>query len=122
REAMDYKAYLTKVVALTKAAAKPEVHSSYPAAINTAPLRALYDNLHELSEEELQTTIGAGPGIDPAIDRAVRVDEAIRDVKKAGWRGNRIKEREVRGAIKSVLASDAVVDAIFEIVKKQREY
>jgi len=122
REAMDYKAYLAKLVALTKAAAKPEVHSSYPGQINTAPLRALYDNLRELSEEELLTTIGAGLGTEPAIDRAVRVDEAIRNVKKAGWRGNRFKEREVRGAIKSVLANDAVVDAIFEIVKKQREY
>ena len=50
------------------------------------------------------------------------VDRAIRSVKKADWRGNRIKEREVRNAIRSVLGDDALVDRIFEIVKAQRDY
>ena len=33
---------------------------------------------------------------------ALALDRAIRQVKKADWRGNRFKEREVRNAIKSV--------------------
>jgi type I restriction enzyme R subunit len=55
--------------------------------------------------------------------KAIALDSAIRNVKKAGWRGNRFKEREVHIAIRSVLGDDqALVKAIFEIVKNQRDY
>ncbi len=105
KEAQSYKAYLEKVAALAKQVAKPETQSAYPKIINTPALRALFDNLN--NDE----------------NAAIRVDEAIRNVKKAGWRGNRFKEREIRIAIKSVLGSDdRLVDATFEIVKNQREY
>ena len=54
--------------------------------------------------------------------RALAVDAAIRLVKKADWRGNRFKEREVRNAIKSELDADGLVNTIFEIVKAQSDY
>ena len=105
KEAIDYKAYLAKVVELAKGVSSPETQSSYPGAINSGARRALYDNLGQ--SEEL----------------AVRVDTAIRDVKKADWRGNQFKEREVRNAIKSELDDDeGLIDTIFEIVKNQRDY
>ncbi len=51
------------------------------------------------------------------------MDAAIRDVKKADWRGHKFKEREVRLAIKSALGGDAdLANTIFEIVKNQRDY
>ena len=54
---------------------------------------------------------------------ALALDRAIRAVKKADWRGNRFKEREVRNAIDAKLGADEVlVDRVFEIVKAQREY
>jgi type I restriction enzyme R subunit len=105
KEAMDYKAYLARIVELTRKVGRPETQSSYPQAINTAARRTLYDNL-QYNEE-----------------RAILVDMAIRNVKKADWRSNRFKEREVRYAIQSVLGNDsALVDAIFEIAKNQRDY
>ncbi len=104
KEAIDYKAYLAKIVALTKKVRQAETETSYPNAINSPARRALFDNLD--NNEEL----------------AVHVDTAIRNVKKAGWRGNRFKEREVRIAIKSILGDDDLVDEIFEIVKNQRDY
>jgi type I restriction enzyme, R subunit len=104
-KALHYTAYLQRVAELARKVQKPESESSYPQAINTGPRRALYDNLGK--DEEL----------------AIRVDTAIRDVKKDGWRGNRFKEREVRGAIKSVLGNnDGLVNALFAIAEKQREY
>ena len=55
--------------------------------------------------------------------KAVAVDHAIRSVKKADWRGNRFKEREVRNAIKSQLGdNEELVYHIFEIAKAQSEY
>jgi type I restriction enzyme R subunit len=96
---------LEKVAELARKVQKPESESSYPQAINTGPRRALYDNLGK--DEEL----------------AVRVDTAIREIKMDGWRGKRFKEREVRGAIKSVLGDNAeLVNAIFAIAEKQHEY
>jgi type I restriction enzyme R subunit len=104
-QALHYTEYLAKIVALARKVQKPESTTSYPAALNTGALRALYDNLDK--DEKL----------------AVRVDAAIRAVKKDGWRGNRFKEREVRAAIKSALdGDDGILNKIFEIAKAQREY
>jgi len=56
-------------------------------------------------------------------ERAIAIDRAIRHVKKADWRGNRFKEREVRNAIRAEVNGDeALTDDLFEIVKAQREY
>ena len=105
QEALDYKAYLAKIVELTKKVRQPETQAAYPASVNGPARRALFDNLD--GDEAL----------------AIEVDTAIRDVKKDGWRGNKFKEREVRSAVKAALGdNDDRVDAIFEIVKNQREY
>lgn len=124
REAMDYRTYLAQIVALTKQVSQPETQSHYPPSINTAALRALFDNLEgTLVVRERTPRYGSSPGGDTREARALAVDRAIRHVKKADWRGNRFKEREVRNAIKSELGDDeALVDRFFEIVKNQRDY
>jgi len=103
-EAVDYEAYLAKIVELTKQAKSPETTTSYPAAVNSAAKRALFDNLGE--DEGLALTI----------------DAAIRATKKDAWRGNRVKEKEVRNAIKAHIADPALVAAIFDLVRNQHEY
>ncbi len=104
REAFDYKEYLKKLADLASQVQSGGDASSYPKVINNSALKALFDNLDH--NEEL----------------AVEVDKAIRNVKKAGWRGNKLKEREVRIAIKQVLENEGLVDAIFEMVKHRHEY
>jgi type I restriction enzyme R subunit len=126
RAALDYQAYLRRIVELTRQVSKPESRTAYPAAINTGALRALYDNL----EEPMASAVREPPphyGDDdvPAAreERALAVDRGIGAVKKADWRGNRFKEREVLNAIQAELGEDeALVGRIFEIVKAQREY
>lgn len=128
QEAMNYKAYLARVVELSKRVSQPETESSYPPVITTGALRALYDNLEDaddmvLEVREPQPHYGSGPRMDGRTARAVALDRAIRAVKKADWRGNRFKEKEVRNAIGSELgAGEDAIDRIFEIVKQQREY
>ena len=105
KEAMDYKAYLKKIVELTKKVRKPETHSSYPTSISSSARRALYDNLDQ--NEEL----------------AVQVDTAIRNTKKDNWRGTKPKRTEVRIAIKYALrGNDKIVDEIYKIAESQRDY
>ncbi|MCY3615181.1 MAG: HsdR family type I site-specific deoxyribonuclease [Bacteroidetes bacterium] len=109
KEALDYKAYLARVVDLTKQISQPETQSSYPSSIQSTALKSLYDNLD-------------GTKISPE-EGALSLDRAIRDVKKADWRGNRFKEREVRNAIRTVLGDDtSLANTIFDIVKAQSDY
>lgn len=127
--AVDYKAYLARVVELAKQVSQPETATSYPRAIDSAALRALYDNLEApraaATHERWELPYGVSPETDGdgREGLALALDRAIRDVKKADWRGNRFKERELRNAIRARLGDDdALVDAVFDIVKAQSEY
>ncbi len=102
--ALSYAEYLDEMVALAARVSHPET-TRYPAGVTTPPQRALYDNLD--GDEAL----------------AVRVDTAVRTRKKADWRGNTFKEREVRNAVREALGEYiARTDEVFELVKNQREY
>ena len=103
QQAMDYEHYLAEIVGFTRQAKNP-AGAAYPAAMNTAARRALYDQLGK--NETL----------------AAAVDAAIRRTKKDGWRGNRFKEKEVRNAIAAHLADPVLADAIFNLVGRQHEY
>ncbi len=105
RRALDYKDYLKQLADLASKVKSGSGVSAYPKAIDTPALKALYDNLGSRGE------------------LAVTVDQAIRSVKKAGWRGNRLKEREIRIAIKRALVgNESLVETIFEMVKNRHDY
>lgn len=125
RAALDYQEYLKKLVELSRQVTKPESRSAHPPAINTAPLRALFDNLDGIvmAVREDPAPYGGALPASPREKLALSLDTAIRAVKKADWRGNRFKEREVRRAIEDALGPHSeMADRIFEIVKAQRDY
>ena len=103
-QAQEYEHYLASIVELAKQVQNPTVMAAYPKLLNTRARRALYDNLGK--NEQL----------------AIVLDDAIRHKKKDGWRGNRIKEREVRYAIYEVLKDEILTNRILELVKNQNEY
>ena len=103
-QALEYEAYLARIVALTKQVHNPTGGTAYPKALDTRAKRALYDNLGK--DEQL----------------AVAIDTEIRSTKKDGWRGNRIKEREVRYVIRRHVPDEAQAERILELVKNQSEY
>jgi type I restriction enzyme, R subunit len=103
RDALDYEKYLKSIVELAKKVQNPANSVTYPTAINTSAKRALYDNLGE------------------DVDLVTVLDEEIKATKKDGWRGNRIKEREVAYVIIKHVPEDQV-DDILELVKNQPEY
>jgi type I restriction enzyme R subunit len=103
--ALTYQAYLKKVVELTKKVKDPSVGAAYPAAINSPARRALYDNLGR--DEKL----------------ASAVDYAVRESRQDDWRGNKVKVKKVRNAVKAALGGDeAKVDKMMPIIEKHIEY
>lgn len=104
KEAKDYALYLKKIAELTRMIRKPEESGRYPKTLNTKAKRALYDNL---GKDEMM---------------AVQIDAEILFTRKDGWRGNKIKEREVRNAIRKFIPDETRLDQIFELVKNQVEY
>jgi type I restriction enzyme R subunit len=104
QESQAYEDYIEQIVKLSEQVADSKESSRYPPAIDSAAKRALYDNL------------------DRDLELALALDRTIRQTKKDGWRGHKIKEREVKNAIKTHLPSEADANRIFEIVKSQDEY
>ncbi len=103
-EARNYKEYLARIVELSKKAKNPAQSTTYPTSLNSNAKRALYDNLSQ--NEDLTTAL----------------DAEIYHIKKDGWRGDLIKEREVKYAIGKHIDDDDEVDRVFELVKNQSEY
>jgi len=103
-KAMDYEQYLAEIVALSKQVQDPAGGAAYPKSLNTGAKRALYDNLGK--NEQL----------------AISIDTSIQQIKKDSWRGSRIKEREVRNVILTILQDEIVTNQIFELVKNQNDY
>jgi len=109
KKALEYKKYLKKYIYLSGKVSRPETSSSYPTSLNSAAKRALYDNLGQ--DEKL----------------ANKIDKSVRGTKKDGFRGNIIKEREVKYAIRRNLNgtrynTDSHAQRILELVKNQSEY
>lgn len=126
QQALGYKAYLKKIIELTKKVRKPETGSSYPPSINSPARRSLYDNLKDVADLSALVRIPENKANESATDVAeavaLSVDDTIRSIKKDDWRSTKPKQKEVRNAIKSVLRDDKLVDKIFDIVKNQRDY
>ena len=104
-EALNYAAYLAKVVELTKQAKNGPGAVAYPQKLDTPAKRALYDNLDK--DETL----------------ALAVHEAVYANRQDDWRNNAFKVKRVRNAIKAALKDDeSDTERVLELVKNQHEY
>lgn len=102
--AINYEAYLKKIAELAKKVNNPAKDNLPERIKNSNARRALYNNLNH--DEEL----------------AVVVDEAVRCVKKADWRGNNAKKLEIKKVLYDILNDENEVERIFRIMEKQEEY
>lgn len=127
-EALDYAAYLAKIVELTKKVRSGPGGGAYPGSLDTPAKRALYDNFGRIEAF------------------ALFVNDTVRAASQDDWRSNPFKVRKLRGAIqiavemymkdagkatatmkespqgKSITPEDQLVDEILELVKNQHEY
>lgn len=98
-----YKEYLKKIATLARMVLKRK-RLETPREIDTNAKIALYNNLNK--DKEL----------------ALQIDEAVRNVKKADFRGNKQKENEIKSEIYKILNDENEVERIFAIIKNQSEY
>lgn len=122
QEAIDYATYLARVVELSRKVSQ-QGGSTYPANINSPLRRVLFDNLRSIAAlpDLLAKRQRVADVADVAAAAAVAVEDAIRAVRKADWRGNRFKEREVLNAVRGVIDDPDLAERIFDIVKAQRD-
>ncbi|MFC1798361.1 type I restriction endonuclease subunit R [Thermodesulfobacteriota bacterium] len=101
--AISYEEYLKKIAELAKTVNEGKSETT-PDVLKTPAQRALYNNLGK--NENL----------------AMQIDEAVKQVKKADFRGSLPKEKEIKSALYQILKSEQEVERIFAIVKQQSEY
>ena len=121
QEAIEYEAYLTEILNLTKKIGQSETQGAYPPEIRSQAQGALFDNIVP-DVSGLQETDNAR-----RAQIALTLDGTIRKVRRDDWRGHTLKEREVRRAIDRIVQTElgdntVDVDALFELVKNQDEY
>ncbi len=106
QRAIEYQEYLERIRELSKRVLRPESQSSeYPSTVDTAAKRAFYDNL----------------GKDEAL--ANNIDNAIRYTKKAMWKGDRFKEREIAHAVREQTKGyDVDIVKVMDLAKAQKDY
>jgi type I restriction enzyme R subunit len=102
-KASEYEKYLRELADLVATLAKGQV-GGRPSTIKTDGQRALYNNL------------------DRDEDRVLRIDEAVKSMRQADWRGVPAREQEIKAAIYGVVQDIGKTEAIYAIVFHQREY
>jgi len=102
-QAIQYAEYLDRITKLASAI-KNGSQNHYPEKIRTQAQKSLYDNLGQ--DEKL----------------ALKLDESIKSSIRDNWRGNSIKERAVKCAVKSCLPDAELAMRLFNIAKEQTEY
>lgn len=107
QKAIDYEAYLAKLLDAAKQLGTKESGTKYPDWANNGAKRALVDFF--FPDEHL----------------AIEIDTIVRHAKPDAWVGSPIKERKVKNAIRTSLGDgfdQAKLDELFELVKARHEY
>ena len=129
RGAIEYEAYLNRIVALTRRV-EEQTDTPYPSRINTGALRSLFDNISITDDSEIAEAGGQNESPrnrEIRVRMAIALDEAVLNSREDDWRGNRFKELQVRQAMAKVVAEAFAdyavdIDALFELVKNQHGY
>ena len=102
-QALSYSDYLTKISELAKKVNEGK-KNNVPEILTTQSQRALYNNLSN------------------DVSLAMACDEAVRYSKQDNFRGDLVKERNIKKALYNVLNDEVEVERIFQIIVNQKDY
>ena len=121
---IDYEEFLKRVATVAG-----QVHAGRaddtPEPLRRSPgLRAIYNTLAAASVTRVAERPPADEWrvADPTLDRAQRIDAALRKRAPNGWRGFLPKEQEVKRLIYQVVQDTAMVERLFAVIKARAEY
>jgi type I restriction enzyme R subunit len=108
--AIEYEEYLKRIADLAKRV-EAGIAEDTPEQLKVSPaLRALYNNLKKDGDS------------DPPLERALKIDAAVKRVRPDGWRGVQAREQVIKAALHDILHDRTEVERIFLIIKAQSEY
>ncbi len=126
-ETASYKEFLQRAEALVKTMSQGYSEGEVPKAlVGKREALVLYKNLPAmLSEPELEDKVAYDKPdyIDPLVSLALRIDTAMREEVPANWKGDEVKERQVKNILYKILNrdKDATV-AVFDLLKNMDGY
>jgi type I restriction enzyme R subunit len=104
KQALDYEAYLAKILDASQQLGRGESGHPYPDWVKHGGQRALVDFFW------------------PESELALEVDYIVRNVKRHGWKDNPLKRRQVERAIIRVMPADARAAEVFDLIRSRDEY
>ena len=127
-KAIEYEQYLKRIAELAKKVEAGQAEDT-PEPLKKSPaLRALYNNLKKTqgpppeADRAAEAQAEYQTADDPTLKLALKIDEAVREVRPDGWRGVQAREQVIKRALYDVLRDETEVERIFLIVKAQAEY
>ncbi|MCP4543633.1 MAG: HsdR family type I site-specific deoxyribonuclease [Chloroflexi bacterium] len=121
-KAIDYEEYLKRSDELAKRTETGQADDT-PEELQRSPaLRAIYNNLQSTGSVLKEQPAEYQVSNDPALNLALRIDGAVRQVRPDDWRGVEPRERVIKKALFDVLDDVAEAERIFLIINEQKEY
>ncbi|MFO6420287.1 type I restriction endonuclease subunit R [Hylemonella sp. W303a] len=122
-KAIEYEDYLARIADVARKVSAGKADDT-PVQLKTQGQLALYNNLkdHVAVNATLEAETQPYAGKTAALDRALKLDAAIKTKRPDGWRGVVAKEQMVKQAMFEVLQDIQEVNRLFPIVFAQKEY
>ncbi len=119
--AIEYEDYLKRIAELAKQVETGQADST-PDTLDTPGKRALYNNLKSVGDRLKEQPAEYRVSGDAALNVALQIDAAVRQVRPDGWRGVEPRERVIKQALFNILKDFDEVERIFAIIQAQKEY
>jgi type I restriction enzyme R subunit len=111
---ITYEKFLKKIAEDVIKPVQKGADTDTPPELDTPAKQSIYSNLPKS---------GIGAEVDPRLKLALEIDECVRKSRPDDWRGNVIKENEIKRALLDVLANDEdEMERIFQVIVAQAEY
>jgi type I restriction enzyme R subunit len=128
-DAAEYEKFLRKAEELVRRMAGKHGANDIPTALRgNQEATVIFNNLsdffdanHQWPEEAHEPS--AQEEDDPRVRLALKIDQTVREHAPAGWRGDEIREKQVKNALFPLMNRDRDATlAIFEVIKHQAGY
>ena len=127
-EAIEYEEYLRRIAKLARDVEEGLAEDTPEELKNSPALRALYNNLKMVggvpagADRVAEASEEYDASVDSVLEKAKKIDAAVKQVRPDDWRGVQPKEQVIKAALYEILRDEAEVERIFLIIKAQSEY